>query len=124
MALPQWPEGLPFRPLEDTLSMQIDPNIAEFQPDVGDSIRRRRYTVSLRRWRGTLLLSGQQRDRLLAFFEHECLSGTAKFMLPDWRHLTYGTAAPAEYRFAAPPDIAHRGADLFLVQLQLISEDG
>lgn len=118
--MPSWPASLPCMPLSGTLSVKAETNVAEFKPDVGPALRRRRYTAVRSYYRGSMRLSGEQVAQLRSFFEDDCLSGTVSFTMRDWeRAFAEGVIVDAEFTFDEPPDIQHRAGNKFIASLAL-----
>lgn len=117
--MPTWPSTLPISPVSGSLRITIDPNLAAYQNEVGDDIRRRRYTASRKVYSGTIELAGDQIETLRAFFEDECSDGVLAFTMADWWGLTQGLSTTAEFKFVQPPEFNHRDVDLYQVSLVL-----
>lgn len=117
--MPTWPASLPQTPLAGTFVYTPDPNVVEFGNDVGNKIRRRRYTNARVVYQGAMHLVGTQIQALKDFYDIECASGVDSFTMGDWWYVTQGTPQNADFQFASPPEFTHVARDIFRVTLVL-----
>lgn len=122
--MPTWPSDLPCMPVAGTLQLDIEPNIAEFKPDVGRPQRSMRYTQSRRPYSFEISISGDQRVILDDFFSNpnECAGGAISF---DMRDVADLTSDPATKRFTwtQPPSIRQVAPNRFSAQISITREN-
>lgn len=114
--MPSWPSSLPTNVIAGSHRMRPDPNVAVFAPDVGEPIRRRRYTGRSSSDSFTLKLTYVQTERLLEFWNHDCAQGTLSFNAP----LIDGVARKWWFDPENPPDFTNiRGGDNYEVSVTM-----
>lgn len=109
-----WPVTITQYPLIGTLTITPEPNVAEFKPDVGSPIRRKRYTAKRYIISADMLLQGAQRLTLDDFFTTDCEDGALTFTMTDW---VLGTTKTFEW--LSPPSFIHMFELNYRVSLQL-----
>lgn len=114
-----WPETLPQAPLKGSVTVATEPNLASFKPDVGGSIRRRRYTASRMIMSATMHLIGDQRHILQNFYHSDCFDGVLPFEGPDWSTQEPGKEQWARFWFENPPEFQHFEEDHWRVRLTI-----
>jgi hypothetical protein len=82
MTIIYWPDFLPQKPLLDSFSEQSDPQIAEFQSDIGETLTRRRSTVEIKRMSMNFLMSYQQLSNFKDFYKKSIANGALAFYMP------------------------------------------
>lgn len=81
--MPAWPATVPSTPLAGSLQIKTDDVTVSFQPDVGPSLRRRRYTAVSRKYVFNLMLTTAELLALDTFFESDCEDGALTFTMID-----------------------------------------
>lgn len=120
--MPTWPGSLPQGPLVNTLTIERDPNIVEFKPDVGRPQRSKRYTLTREPYGGEMLLSDVQRADLMEFFADDCAEGAISFEMEDWADLGQVSPTMAVFTWATPPKSAWVAPGYWRVSLSLVKE--
>lgn len=120
--MPAWPEELPCAPIAGTLQIGLEPNIAEFKPDVGRPQRSKRYTLSRRPYGFRLSLTAAQRVILDDFFDEECSSGVKSFTMRDVGDFTNAPAIKT-FSWVSPPEFNQIGPAHFEAQISIARED-
>ena len=77
-----WPSSLETRALAGTHRTRMAPNVIAFKPDVGEPIRRRRYTGRSSSDTFEQTLSSAQLKTLQDFWTFECQQGALTFVAP------------------------------------------
>lgn len=78
-----WPSSLPYKAVSGTHTLQPQPNVSAFKPDVGESIRRRRYQGRAYVENFELPpVTAVQRDQMLLFFNDTLQQGALSFSAP------------------------------------------
>lgn len=77
--MPTWPSTLPKLVIAGSHQMQAQPNVDAFEPDVGESIRRQRYTGNASNESFELVLTQTQVDTLRSFWATDCKQGALTF---------------------------------------------
>lgn len=77
--MPVWPSSLPVKAIAGTHVMRHKANAVQFDPDVGEPIRRPRYQGSSTTETFDLILTNAQRQTLDDFWRFDCAQGTLTF---------------------------------------------
>lgn len=80
--MPSWPSSLDTRAAAGTHRISNAQNVISFKPDVGEPIRRRRYTGRSSQESFEQTLSAAQLDVLQDFWAVECQQGALSFTAP------------------------------------------
>lgn len=121
--MPTWPESLPCQPLAGTLTVDIEPNVVEFKPDVGRPQRSRRYTLSRRPYQFEMAMTKQQLAILIdEFFEGDCVDGVASFQCRDFS-VPGITPVMRTFTWSEPPQAAQMTGNRFRVRCSWVRED-
>jgi hypothetical protein len=80
--MPSWPSSLPTKVIAGSHHFRPQPNAVVFSPDVGEPLRRRRYTGNSTADSFMLKLTSTQVDRLYEFWSVDCAQGTLSFLAP------------------------------------------
>jgi len=114
--MPAWPLSLPTKCIAGSHAVNYDDNVAAFQPDVGDSIERRRYSGEWETHTFQMAMSYDQKAMLEVFRRVACVSGTVSFtgalidgIVRTWRFVQGQPPAPQNIR----------GGTHYMVQLTL-----
>lgn len=99
--MPSWPTTLPKCPVNRSLAWSPVANVVETPNDVGDVIRRRRFTGTSINEGGTLLLTRTQMVTLFNFWAIDCAQGALEFIMASWRD-----GVLRDYQFIDPPQFA------------------
>lgn len=119
--MPAWPTTLPCAPVQGTLRVRPEPNLAEFKPDVGRPQRSKRYTLTRKLYNGALKCTTEQMQELMEFFDEDCASGVLSFTMKDW--LPNANSPPeATFTFVSPPDFEKSGPNYWFASLELARE--
>jgi len=112
-----WPATLPQYLLLDGASLGIGDGLAEYQPDTGPPISRRRTAAVVRPLTGSMILSDAQVSIFEAFFVDTLMNGALPFTFPDPR-----TRATVLVKFTKRqlPAMAPRGGDNYQISLNLL----
>jgi hypothetical protein len=114
--MPAWPSSLPTKALAGTHSMRSAPNTVVFKPDVGEPIRRRRYTGVSTTEGFELILTSIQVETLRTFWNFECSQGALSFTAP----LIDGVLRTWWFDPEQPPAFTNiRGGTLYRVALAM-----
>lgn len=105
-----WSAVLPQRPREGA-SEAYDNNLASFQPEIGESITRRRSTVKISTMQCSYVMNSNQVAIFRDFYHKSTSDGALSFYLP---HPFDGESV--KVKFKQPPDIGHISADFFDVR--------
>lgn len=89
-----WPSKLPLVLRLDGLTGQKENNVVRTQMDAGPAKVRRRYTVSSKRFDGSIIVTEAQREILEYFYDHTLGSGALRFVMRDPQTLIL-----SEFRF-------------------------
>lgn len=112
-----WPATVPCQPLAGAFSFSVEPNVAEFAPDVGKPIRRRRYTARRLLYQAEMQLNAAEVAALFTFFTVDCEDGVLTFTMVDWR-----TGATETYSWTSPPSFERLTGNIWRVTLSLALE--
>lgn len=112
-----WPDDLPCQPTVDSLTISQEPNVVEFQTEVGRPLRRRRYTGIRTPMSGVLKMTAEQAQAVMDFFHDDCADGTLSFNMKDWF-----TRQIAVFSWMAPPQLSRMTPNKFMVALSLARE--
>jgi hypothetical protein len=112
-----WPATLPCQPLAGSLSFTPEPNVAEFKPDVGAPIRRRRYTAIRLLYQAEMKMTATEVAQLMQFFSTDCEDGALTFTMTDWR-----TGATETFSWISPPSFQRIAGNIWSVTLPLALE--
>lgn len=93
-----WPSGLPFFAEHGSWQEGTEPNVSDFQVEVGPAKRRRRTYLPSTRLQFTRIISGTELAMFLDFFEGTLRSGVYNFTAIDPR-----TGVLTEYQFMQAP---------------------
>lgn len=114
--MPSWPSSLPTKVIAGSHHFQAKPNVVSFEPDVGEPIRRRRYTGKSAVESFELVLTSAQKDRLHEFWSDDCAQGTLSF----YATLIDGIARKWWFSPDTPPDYSNvRGGTAYRVTLNM-----
>lgn len=115
--MPSWPSSLPTKVKAGSHNQTPGANAVVFTPEVGEPIRRRRYTGSSASESFVLDgLSYAQKERLMEFWRVDCAQGTSSF------YATFVDGIQRKWWFDAqqPPQAQNiRGGNYYTVSLQL-----
>ena len=113
--MPTFPISITQKFLEATLSRTHENNRADFNPEVGSPIRRKRYALVTPRYplSASMMLNDEQRDDLEEFYEVTCESGVLSF---DWTD--YNSVAHT-YEWIEPPNYVRVAPNVWRVELSL-----
>lgn len=122
--MPTWPSDLPCMPIAGSLQTDIEPNVAEFKPDVGRPQRSMRYTQSRRPYSFEMSVTSAQRAILDDFFSNskQCAGGAISFDMRDVADLT-STPATKRFTWTSPPSFRQMAPDRFSASIQITRED-
>jgi len=81
--MPYWPNDLPVAPLVAGFQIQPKPNVIAFGTEVGPGKVRRRTTARTQLYTGTFLLTEDQRQSFVSFFQDELKDGALSFSYND-----------------------------------------
>jgi len=93
-----WPDYLPVTMLMEGLTVTRQSNIIRTQMDAGPGKTRRRYTASVKRFAGKIILNESQRRHFDEFYRIILADGVLRFNFTDPQTLETG-----EFRFAQEP---------------------
>lgn len=113
--MPAWPLSLPTEALAGSHAVTFDSNVAAFQPEVGDSIERRRYSGEWETHSFAMILTTAQLDTLKVFRRVSCVSGTLSFTGP----LLDGIVRTWKFAGEPPAPQDAPGGEFYRVQLTL-----
>lgn len=99
-----YPPELPQAPQRGTFNQQNQPNTIRSSVDVGEAKVRRRYTYPIKKEQWALILTPEQLDIFLSWYENDLLSGVNRFDFEDTL-----TGILEEYRIASMPIYAPYG---------------
>lgn len=108
-----WPAALPERPLVNSLSVTAEPNVIEFESDVGVEHTRRRSTARRSTISCAFMLTRAQRDVFRTFFEQDLADGTLTY---DWRDPVDGVTGTYKIRSHS---VAPVGGDAWRLTAQI-----
>ena len=114
MTTPAWPAGLPQKPDVDGWSEAPQPNRAQFQPEVGPPIRRRRGTARSYLVQAVFNMTDAQVATFWSFWQSDLKDGTLVF---TWTHPV--TGASARWSFETEPTASRVGYDWSRLSCQL-----
>lgn len=89
-----WPSTLPQVLLLDGLNGKKKSSVVRTEMDSGPAKQRRRYTVSTKYFKGSMVVTESQRRILENFYDNILGHGTIRFVMKDPQTLEY-----AEFRF-------------------------
>lgn len=89
-----WPDTLPKTLLLEGLSATRKSSVVRTQMDAGPFKTRRRYTSSVKNYKGKMLLTHEQRNELERFYREQLADGVLRFLFTDPLSLETG-----EFRF-------------------------
>lgn len=120
--MPAWPDTLPCQPVQGSLRIRQEPNVAEFKPDVGRAQRSKRYTLTRKMYSGTIKCTTAQTQILMDFFDDDCASGVNSFTMRDWGP---NSNSPPEstFTFTSAPEFEKSSGNFWLVSLELAREN-
>lgn len=98
-----WPSGVPEWALAGSLSERVEVNVAEFQPEVGPPVRRRRTSVPTTLLSFEQVLTPAQYATLYSWYTSTLKDGSLSFNLT---HPRTGTAT--ECVFVSPPEYSEQ----------------
>lgn len=81
--MPSWPLDLPVAPLVSGFQIQPKSNVIAFGTEVGPGKLRRRTTARTTVYTGTFLLTEDQRQSFVAFFQDDIEDGALSFSYND-----------------------------------------
>jgi len=99
------------------MTITAETNVAEFAPDVGSPIRRKRYTARRSIYSGDIAMNADQAMALLRFHEVDCSDGVKSFQMRDW----VGDYS-ATFSWLSPPSVTKVGANIWRASLSLARE--
>lgn len=114
-----WPESLPQSFLIAGSSLQRQKQAEHAAPDSGPSISIRRFTAYSEFFQGQLLMTKEQWNTAVNFYDDTLGGGVARF---DWLHPITGDAREVKFNLAVERDLAiaeSLGPDKFLVDIAL-----
>lgn len=115
--MPVWPSDLlPCQPVRGSLVVTAEPNVAEFVPDVGGPLRRRRYSSAGFIYSADIVLTINQRLHLLTLYHDECGDGVLSFDMADWAD---DTGAVRSFSWVSPPQLARVTGSMWRASLTL-----
>lgn len=114
--MPVWPSSLPTKAIAGSHSITYDDNVAAFEPDVGDSIERQRYTASWETHVFQMAMTADQKATLEQFRKLNCVAGTVSF---DGALIDGVTRSWRFVRSQPPQPTNIRGGTAYMVQLTL-----
>lgn len=114
-----WPSSLPASPIAGTLSIVPESNLAEYRPDVGEPIRRRRFVGSRVLYSAQVTLEDDQIETLRSFFHDDLFDGVLPFDMYDWWNITAGSPTVASFSFVEPYELAHVDVGIYRATLKL-----
>lgn len=79
-----WPGTLPASPLAGTTRVAKEANVAQYKGDVGDPLRRKRFTAARRIYESDWMLTTTQYTAVNTFFDVDCAYGALSFTKTDW----------------------------------------
>ena len=97
MANPLWPAALPQFPLAGSLQRQVQDGVLRFQPDVGQALRRARWSGDSRTYSFAMVMDATQMAIFESFYFTTLKSGALDF---DW--IDPATGTHATFSFTAP----------------------
>jgi len=77
-----WPANLPQKPLLDSFNEQAVAQIAEFQPDIGEALTRRRSTVQITQISMNFYMTIEQLAIFKNFYQKSISGGALAFYMP------------------------------------------
>ena len=83
MAVPEWPDSLPQRPMTDGYVETLRDGRLRSAMEIGPGKMRRRYTNAARPVTLNFVLTTVQRFRLDRFWDEDTYGGTLPFYIPD-----------------------------------------
>jgi hypothetical protein len=114
--MPSWPSSLPTKAIAGSHRYRPQPNAVVFTPDVGEPIRRRRYTGTSTADSFTIKVNSAQANRLYEFYNIDCAQGTLSFFAP----LIDGITRKWWFDTENPPDFSNiRGGTAYEIQLSM-----
>lgn len=109
-----WPVSLTQEPEATGFSQQLEDNLIRTQMDAGKAKVRRRFSAGVMLSSMSMVLTTEEKNTLVAFYETTLVDGSLEF---DWiDHLKGGAAT---YRFVAPPIFRAIGQVIWKVTMQL-----
>ena len=108
-----WPESLP-GPAVGTLAEGSTETKVSDQGEVGAARRRNRFTRALARFEFDMVLTGAQKDALLAFYDDTLVRGVEAF---EWTHPS--TAKTYLVIMPGRPPVQHVQADVWSATVEL-----
>lgn len=101
--MPDWPSSLPDCVLDADYQEQPENNLAEFAPEVGPPLRRRRTSINSSLIQAAIVLADDEVDTLLDFYKDDLKDGSLSF---TWVHPRMAEGSPTEiacFTFVTPP---------------------
>lgn len=90
----KWPDSLPQVLILDGLNAKKRSSVVRTEMDAGPAKQRRRYTVSTKEFKGSIVVTESQRQILENFYRVVLSDGVLRFQMKDPQTLEY-----AEFRF-------------------------
>lgn len=115
-----WPATLPWRPLDGSVRVTPETNVAAFKPGFGSPLRRKVYTASRRLLQGEMNLTSVQKATLDTFYGTTCSDGVSSFAVRDWENLL--SITQVTYSWMAEPQYTHVSGDIWRVALSFAKE--
>ena len=81
--MPVWPLLLPQKPLARGFTLTPEPNVVEFESEVGVEHSRRRSTARREGIQCQFLFDGEERKIFTSFFRNDLIDGVLPY---DWNH--------------------------------------
>ena len=90
----KWPDSLPQVLILDGLNAKKQNSVVRTEMDAGPAKQRRRYTVSQKDFKGSIVVTENQRQTLEDFYDSVLGGGVLRFVMKDPQ-----TLLPGEFRF-------------------------
>lgn len=109
-----WPQGLPDTIRLEGLNGKRQSNVIRTSMDAGPDKARQRYSVSTKKFTGSVILNGSQRKALELWYKSTLACGVLRFVMKDPQ-----TSRPAEFRFTDDYEEESTGDGLWMIKLPL-----
>lgn len=119
MATITWPDELPQQLIAEGYQETTFANVIVDQYEVGPSGMRRRSTASIFSVTGTMVMTTDEWETLLAFYADVLLQGSLPFGLPEQGNCGESPAGEWLVRFVDVPTRSSKDTDLWDVALSL-----
>ena len=111
-----WPATVPQYAQQPSYSEKPERNAAEFRPEIGPPLSRRRTSISSDVIRFETTMTFDQYDDLLEFYREDLKDGTVSFTR---KHPRDTDGPDRVFRFTAEPEFRAAGPDYGVVSLQV-----